>query len=466
MPIFALRNRTQILRDMVARVVARSPLGGLTRNSAIYHVLAAATNEDAEQYVQLARLRLLFSIDSATGSDLDERAAEIQPGVIQRRLALYAYGLVTFSRPGIVGSVVIPAGTLVSASDAQGPITYRTTASATILVGDTSVANVPVTAQIAGSRGNVSAGSIVRFVTRITGVTLVTNAADITTGVDRESDADFRARLKLYIQALSRGTPTALISFARNVILSDGRRVLFAHLFEPSIPNGQVQLYIDDGTGAVESFSSEFIGSPDVFLPVAVGGEVRLFTTDKPIRDDGSFVFRINGVDQVRNIEYTLNPASGQITLDPGVYPAGLTGGDVAEAEYRYYTGLIAAVQRVIDGDPSNPLLYPGVRAAGIAVFVLPPQTVFQSLTAGITVSSDFDASVVRGAVRDALQAYINGLDIGDDVIVAKVIEVAMDVSGMEDFRLTLLTGSAPPANQIILDHQVARIISASITLV
>lgn len=79
MPVFQPRNRIQILREMVARVVARSKLAGLTRNSVVFHVLAGAANEDAEQYVQLARLRNVFAIDKATGSDLDERAKEVLP---------------------------------------------------------------------------------------------------------------------------------------------------------------------------------------------------------------------------------------------------------------------------------------------------------------------------------------------------------------------------------------------------
>lgn len=88
---------------MVARVVARSKLTGLTRNSVVYHVLAAATNEDADQYVQMARLREVFSIDTATGSDLDERAKEIQPGTLTRYPALSSSGTVIFSRPGTSG---------------------------------------------------------------------------------------------------------------------------------------------------------------------------------------------------------------------------------------------------------------------------------------------------------------------------------------------------------------------------
>lgn len=465
MPIFSLRNRVQIIRDMVARVVARSPLAGLTRNSVVYHILAAASAEDAEQYLQLARLRALFSIDTATGSDLDERAAEIQPAVVARRSALYASGVCTFSRPGTIGATAVPAGSIVAATDARGQIRFRTTAAATILAGNTTVSGVPVIAMEAGSRGNVDAGQIVRFVTRIPGVTGVTNPASFTTGRDRESDEEFRARLKAYTQSLSRGTVTALTGYALNVLLTTGQRVLFAKVFEPAIPNGTVRLYIDDGTGAIETYSSAFIGTPDVFLPVAVGGERDVFTTQKPIRDDGSFVFRVNAVVQTRNVDYVLNAATGQITLSTTSYPTGLAPSDACEAEYRFYTGLIAATQRVIDGDPAFPTQFPGVRAAGITVYVLPPQTLLQSVTANLSVASGFDVTVVTQRVRDAIQDYINTLNIGDDVIVAELIQRIMDVDGMFDVDLQSLTGSTPPANQVVGATQVARIFSVNITL-
>lgn len=450
---------------MGARVVARSRLAGLVRNSATYHVIAAAATEFAEAYVQLARMRSLFSIDKATGSDLDERAAEIVGNVITRRAALYASGTVVFSRPGTVGTVTIPAGTLIAAQDASGLVKYRTTAAASITAGNTVSAAVSVVAVEAGARGNVEAGTINKLVTRVAGVTAVTNSAKYSNGRSRESDRDFRARLKDYVQALARGTPRALEGFARNVILTDGRRVVFARAVEPAIPNGIVELFIDDGTGAVETYDSTYIASPDAFL-TATGGERDIFTTEAAIRDDGSFVLRINGVAQVRGVDYELNPALGQIELSTASYPTGLTAGDTCEADYRFYTGLIQQTQRVIDGDDALPLAFPGVRPSGQMVLVKAPSTVFQTLAAAITVDSDYDVTEVAAAVASAIQDYVNGLNIGAHVIAAEIVSAAMNVNGVSNFRITSLTGSLPPvADQVILPNQVARITSASISI-
>lgn len=466
MPVFRARTRVEILRDMVARVVARSSLVGLTRNAAVYHVLAAAADEIAEGYFQLARLRDLFSIDRATGSDLDERAREIQPGTVTRRSAGYATTSVVFSRPGTAGLIAIPAGTIVGAVDANGTIRYRTTAAGSIPNLSSSSAPIPATAVEAGTRGNVDANQIVRILTRIAGVTSVTNPAAVSNGTDRESDADFRARIKAFVRSLARGTVAALEATAKNARLSDGARVLFAKVYEDPLANGYVQLYIDDGTGGTDTYDSAYAVSYDTMLSPALGGERRVYTTNKPIRDDGSFVLEVNAVAKVRGTDYVLNPATGQITFLTGPYPAGLTAGDVVRANYRSYTRLVKEVQRIVDGDPLFPLTYPGIRAAGILVQALPPQTVPQTLAAGIAVDDGFDTLAVAAQVVTAIQSYINGLNIGEDVIVAQIVEVAMAVTGMRDFQITSLTGSSPAVNQVMLESQVARIAASDISLI
>ena len=301
MPVFRARNRVEILRDMVARVVARSSIAGLTRNSVVYHILAAAADEDAETYFQLARLRDLFSIDRATGSDLDERAREIQPAVVSRQQALYATGNVVFSRPGTTGTIAIPAGTVVAAaSPTGGSIRFRTTAAGSILNLASASAPVPVTALVAGADGNVVAGTVVQFVTRIPGVTTVTNGAAFSNGRNRESDEDFRARLKAWTRSLARGTVAAVESAVRGARLPDGARVVFSKVAEDAFTPGVVRVYIDDATGSVESFDSAYIAAPDTILAAALGGERRVFTSARPIRDDGSFALFVNAVAQTR----------------------------------------------------------------------------------------------------------------------------------------------------------------------
>lgn len=460
MPLFQPRSRVEILRSMIARVISRSKLVGIIRNSVVFHLLAAAADEDADQYLQMANLRRIFSIDKATGSDLDARAAEIQPAVVKRRTSAFASGDQRFLRTGTAGATVIPIGTIVFGEDAAGPIKFRTTALGTITAGNTFVDGVPIVALEAGARGNVEPGTLEKFGARIPGIVATTNLSKFTNGADREADDTFRARLKRHVQSLSRGTPAAIESFVLNVILVDGRQVLFAHVVEPTIATGHYTVYVDDGTGTIEEFDDTFLSSDDTLIASAAGGEIEAFTTVRPIRDDGDFVLKINAAVQVRGTDYFLNPALGMVEL---VTP--LTLADTVTARFRFYTGLIQEAQRVVDGDLSSPLTHPGVRAAGTFAQVLPAQVAFQELTANLVVKTDFDTADTITLVEAAIIAYINGLDIGAPVVVAEIIERAMKVDGMFNFQITDLSGTFPAVDQIMTPNQVARITSGSLAI-
>jgi uncharacterized phage protein gp47/JayE len=459
MPIFRPRTRVEILRDMISRVIARSRLVGLVRNSVVFHVLAASADEDAEQYFQMVNLRRLFSIDTATGSDLDERARDIQPSTITRRTSQFASGDVTFYREGTVGTLSIPAGTIVAASDVEGQVQFRTTVLAQITPGNSSVSGVGVVAVEAGASGNVEDNTIVRMVSRVAGVTRVTNPSGYSNGTDRESDEVFRGRLKRHVQSLSRGTVPAITSFALAVRLSDGRQPLFAKVVEPILPTGAFDVYIDDGTGTIEEYEETYLSADDVFIASAVGGELDAFTTNKPIRDDGSFQLWINSVLQTRNTDYWLNPALGKVA-----FAVALTTADEVKARYRNYIGLIQEVQRVLDGVLGS-VTYPGVRAGGLMALVKPASAISQSLTANVVPLEGYDVLAVIADVETAIRDYINNLDIGAHVIVSEIIERAMGVEGVFNFQIADLSGTSPAADQIVLPYNVARIQDSSLTV-
>lgn len=468
MPVYQLRTRTQILRQMVARVVARSSLKKLARNGAVFHILAAASDSDSSIYFQLARLRDIFSIDRATGSDLDERAREIQPAIVKRRLQIYATTFTVWRRTGTVGALPIPVGSIAAASDAQGRITYRTTAAGVIANGDTESAPIATVAAIAGSRANVDAGQINQIITRIPGVVGVTNPSDVRTGLDRETDDQFRQRIKDSVASLARGVVPAIEGFARSVSLTTGQRVVFARVFEPVVPIGSIVLYIDDGLGTVESTADTFVGGvaeADILIASAVGGETRALTTQRPQKDDPALIVYVNDVALTRGVDYEIDTTRGQIELLPASFPAGLSATDSLKANYRHYTGLIQEVQRVISGDPTTPLTHPGVEAGGITTFVRPPSILFQTLTATVVALQGFDLDRVRTQIRTAIQNYINNLNIGDDVILSEIIERAMRVDGVFNFQVAEISGNTSPADQIVLSNQAARIQSNDITL-
>ena len=113
-----------------------------------------------------------------------------------------------------------------------------------------------------------------------------------------------------------------------------------------------------------------------------------------------------------------------------------------------------------MDGDVGDRTNYPGYRAAGVLVRVLSPSIVQQVVTANITVLSGFNQTTVAASVSAAINGYINGLGIGEDVILNELREKAMAVSGMYDCEFT-----APTENQVISESQLARITESNLTI-
>lgn len=463
MPIFRPRTRIEILREMMARVVGRSRLSGLRRNGFTFHVLSSAATEDAELYFQLARLREIFDLENATGSDLDERAQELifSDEKLLRIDKRNATSSVIFGRTSTVGAAPIPIGSYVAASDSAGQILYKTTAAGSILNGNTESSAVPIVAVDAGIRANVDALAVSKLVSRPPGVLTVRNTAKIDNGVDKEKDPVYRARLKGHVQSLSRGTPFAVESFVGAVQLTDGQRVRYSKMIEPVVPNGTAVVYVDDGTGGLDVYDSGFLTSPDTLIASAAGGEERTRLSKYAVRDDGSFVLKKNGVVMVRNTDYFLNRANGEIS-----FAVALTAGQAITVLYRYYTGLVYEAQLIVSGKPDDRLNYPGVGPASTEIRVLPAARALQTLVGQLSVLDDFDVSTVSVAVASAIQTYINNLSIGEAVLVSKTYAAADSVAGVADFAITSLSGSSPAVNQTVLPSAVARILSAGITIV
>jgi uncharacterized phage protein gp47/JayE len=126
---------------------------------------------------------------------------------------------------------------------------------------------------------------------------------------------------------------------------------------------------------------------------------------------------------------------------------------------------LIAEAQKVIDGDPDDRTTYPGFRAAGTVVSVLPPTVYWQTIEAVVTLVDGYDSTIVTNSVRSAIQAYINGLPINGDVIASEIVAAAQSVAGV--FDVGFVVGGVPTSlpNVIIGDGELARASASGITV-
>jgi uncharacterized phage protein gp47/JayE len=461
---FVIRTYQQILQRMINRVCARTILNDLTETSTLFQVLSAAAREDDEQYFQMLQLAKIQDLDSVTGPELDELAQIYNPQLLIRQGATVATGSVVFSRQGTTGTATINVGQEVKVPGTD--LKYYTTESASITPGNNDSSPTDIRAGKGGADYNVDPDSITAFGTKPSGVDTVTNLSAITNGTDIESDDEFRTRIKFYLKSISRGTCTALIYAA--LLAEDsttGKKVRYVNVVEDVSNLGNVTVYIDDGSGTAESVGAV---ANDTLVASAVGGEINFYTVQRPIKTESGFTVTRTGPAPAgeptgvltEGTDFTLNPASGHLKLTQGSFPNGLPATSALTISYTPFTGLIALAQKIIDGDAADRSNYPGYRAAGVLVRVLSPSIVWQSLIMNITVKPGFSQTDVADDVAASISTYVNSLGIGEDVIVNEIRERSMAVQGMYDLQLI-----SPTANQIILDSQLARLASGSITV-
>jgi len=213
----SLQTFTTLMQNMAAAVEASATqLLDVTVGSTLRAVLES--NASIALWMQWLILLVLRTTRAATsnGTDLDSWMADFS---LTRLPAVSATGSVTFSRFTPTAMALIPAGALVRTAD--GTQTFQVGID-TLLVSWASVSNgyfiaagvasldVPVTAQTAGARGNVQAGTITLLASAIPGIDSVTNASPFQNGLDAELDTAFRSRFCNFIASRSRATLVAV----------------------------------------------------------------------------------------------------------------------------------------------------------------------------------------------------------------------------------------------------------------
>ncbi len=448
MPQVQLKRYEQIIADIVGRVCGGSALSDLADTSEFKSIIAGVSREIDEAYYQLTRLRAVFDLNSASGADLDSRAAEIQPGTITRTLARKAIGTVQFSRTGTTGTVTIPAGTVVKTSSG---VSFITTIQTQILDGQTTSGLISIIAVEVGTAGNVAAGTIVAFGSKIAGVDAVTNTTGTTQGRDIETDNVFRRRLFSYIATLSQCTANSvegLVLGAQDP--TSGKVVQFAKVINDIANPGKSILYIDDGAGTAQELGTAI--SNEVVIGAALGGEEVLYLDSFPVDDVGSTLSIMSDSrgTLTRDTDYFLDPTNGQLKFVPS-----LNVSERITANYTPFVNLIAHVQKIVNGDTNDAENFPGYKAGGVRMQVLSPSIVTVAVEAVLTIDDSIEGTAlttVTTNVRNAILDYINTVGISGDIIQNRLIDRIMGITGVTDVNLI-----TPTSNVVVLDDQLPR---------
>lgn len=147
-----------------------------------------------------------------------------------------------------------------------------------------------------------------------------------------------------------------------------------------------------------------------------------------------------------RGVDYVMNRGTGEFQL---VNVGGVVAGTQVVAHYTYYTNLIAQVQKVMEGDVSDPVNFPGVKAAGIFLSVEQPIIKRITVAAGLTAADGFTEADLSPRVQASIESYISSLRIGQDVIISKIVEAALAVNGVADIHVI-----SPSSNVVVLESE------------
>ena len=420
MAVFTPRNSSEILRELLGKLLNRTELSDISAGSTVFTLMNAVAVELANVETRLNNIRNGYSLQTAVGTELDARCAELPPGTIFRKKASFAGGSVlSVSREDATEELIIPAGSLV-----QNGITsaiYQIPQQIILAVGETQKDNIYIIANAAGSNSNAEIGQITTNI-NIEGIDTLTNTKSLTTGLDEESDGFLRARALKYVKSLGKSTKDALEYLGESFVSNDGQTVKFSKIFEDISQPAYSELILDDGNGLLNQETAGNTASGTIY-----SDSQRLIYHERPatapILPGQIGLSNSSGTPKiVTTNDYVSIPERGIIYFNQGFLEQGDTW---SITNYNVYKGIIADLQEEIEGNNNtSQLTNPGYRAAGTRVRVLPPIVENLTFTVQITPNAGLNLNNTKNTIKNLIVAYINNLPIGEPLIISKLNQV------------------------------------------
>jgi len=413
-------------------------------------LVRASSLQDADQYLQGSRLLFGLALDNASGRLLDIRGKEnsklrFDPSYATVNLEVYRV-------VGTVGDVVIPINTIVYVPPAgAGRVReWKTKAATTILNGQPKSPAVAVEAtQFGDEYNNIAIGASYFLKNPINKVDYALSTTLSSGGLDQESDADFRQRIKLHWAMLAKSNDNGIEGAIRNVT-SGSQRVISAWIQQDFISTRSFIVWIDDGSGVPDTIGPPAqvgdIGSgADVEWDyTASGGEFLLQLPRYPVNKalgiaqgmaPPGFILEKDGAPLTEGVDFSLSVIPGLIAM-----AAGMAGGSVYHAEYWYRDGLVWEASQVLRANK-------GTGTWGSVSPVVGKTDV--NVTGTLFFREGYNTSYGLQIAIDMITNYINQVGIGEPVLLSALHKVAMTAPGAYRFDLVTPTINTYPASPL-----------------
>jgi len=209
----------------------------------------------------------------------------------------------------------------------------------------------------------------------------------------------------------------------------------------------------NSGTFTIEAIGTNFTDGR-VFLRVENGAGIAQTDVSMSVintkflineADDNKF----STIKQIHNIVVDeFNPEKRVVYLTPGnrVYKWNQTNsttisslGKIGYSEnittgvdgYLYYTGLLRKVQRIIDGFEPDAVNFPGRKAVGSLIEVLPPLPRRVTVAIDVTTQDGVNLSEISDEITSVIINYVSNLGVGEDVILSDIIVRVKNIDGV-----------------------------------
>lgn len=104
---------------------------------------------------------------------------------------------------------------------------------------------------------------------------------------------------------------------------------------------------------------------------------------------------------------------------------------------YRFNTGLIAEANRIIYGDPRDPVTYPGVGAAGADIFVKAPLTLRIQVAVDIRLLTGAPFTIISQQVKSNVSYLINSSPVGKPIDISSIVSIIRSIPGITSVAIS-----------------------------
>lgn len=451
---FIPRSAQDALDSMLAKLMVRTKISAPDPKSNTYLIFKTISEVVAAAEYRIWQYRNSFNLANPNISydDLLARVAELPPGGVNVLSKTNASGAVlTVSRKSAAAEQILPVGSSVQRKDAAGSgLTYRTLVPYTFAIGVDSLAGCYVACTEAGERGNCGIGVLTRGVNMPSWVTGVTNDQPLTNGQETELPAALQMRAIQYLSSLARSQRTALEFLAKSFVSTDGTKAKFAKLFfDPATP-GYAELVVDDGTG----FTSLVQVGPTVSGVAGPSGQSILVHQGPATAEIPTVKLTTGGVVYLTSLSngdfqsfpelgYVKFPNTQQVPTD--IYPS--TVWEISN--YSVYVGYLAELQRAVDGDTSDPVTWPGWKAEGVRIRVVPPTVEYTDMQVHVVPVSYADLATLQEQVTNVILSFCANLGPGEPLYISSLNAAVRVLPNVLNIQFFYTDGSNAPKGDV-----------------